>query len=739
MEEIKITTGHLDLDLVKGIGAAIKRLGMYPSEHPAAIKATEKPFFALQEIFKNSDQVTISQVDDKIIINGNSIEGDLLPERLKEEFQEHNINSLTLFNTITKEELNKFLGFFVKPLEKSAPQKSLIEFLSENKIGSIQVNQLRYELVSEDEVVVKTEVLQGADLKAQISEIIKQNPDLVKDILLNRPIKQESWIERFGTEVNLDQLMQEIPQQVKNLSDDEVLSLLASGLEFTLKESKDEDRKSVIEEVASLVHKLLQDREKKKLLPQVKKILSGYHIVEEKYLDFIFDEKWLKSQTVLDELLGLVDKLGKEEVDFERFMFLAHRVIDSEEPKIRLYAIDKLLSHLYSKNSETRRLAVLALREILNQLILGQMEVEFLYLKDRLYDKVKDQLLSASSLKDTSELNKIIFFEMIQRKEFDEARKILSEYKTRLSEEVLYPEEVREVAKDFLREVSDESTLSILTSQLKEGRLSHHARAIEEILESLDNDKVAEKLLEIFTVEDRATRMSSLRVLSKLGKSSLSAFSHLLSNKNTLLRKEGSPSLIDEHWYKVRNALYVLGNIADWSSVEILAGFASDPDSRVRLELIGALEKIGKEESVDMLLTFLKDKDEEVRRKAISSLGTLANFRCIKSLIDHFHHNREDRIFTLTAIGRIGGAQATGFLLEVLSEEDRGMRHLPRRQKEEIIIAALNILGKIGPPSVAKEIETFINRRRKGIRALLTKDPLVETADRVLKKIKNKT
>jgi hypothetical protein len=68
MEEIKTTARHLGIDVLKEIDAAIKRLGMYPAEHPAAIKAAEKPFFTLREMFENTDHVTISQVGDKISI-----------------------------------------------------------------------------------------------------------------------------------------------------------------------------------------------------------------------------------------------------------------------------------------------------------------------------------------------------------------------------------------------------------------------------------------------------------------------------------------------------------------------------------------------------------------------------------------------------------------------------------------------------------------------------------------------
>jgi hypothetical protein len=670
---------------------------------------------------------------DAVVINGHSMEDGALPKRLRKEFQNRTIQSLTFTNTLTPEEFARFLTFLAVPVYEQSSRESLPEFLRKNQMDSIKINQLKYELVSEDEVVVKTEVMEEADLKAQLSKIIKQSPDLVKDILLNRTVKPESSIEGWGTEVNLNELMGQIQQQVKNFTDDEVLSLLTSGLEETVKKSESPDKKSVVNEEVSLVHKLLQDIERNKLLPEVKKILSRYRFVEQEYLDFIFDEKWLKTQSVLDELMEMMNKLGTGEVDFDRFMFLIHRIIHSEEEKIRSYAIDKLLPHLDSENDTTRRLSVLALKEILSYLISGKMEDEFVYLKDRICDRIKDQPLSGYVCKDLTGLVKIIFFEMIKRNEFKEAQEILTECNAKLSQEA------KEIGPAFLKEVSDDSTLLHLTSQLKEGESLKNTRVIEEILESLDKDKVAGKLLEIFTQEDRAARISSLKVLSRLGQSAISALSRLLSDKNAFLRKEASPLLIDEHWYKVRNAIYVLGNIPESSSVEVLVRLNSDPDLRVRLEVIKALEKIGKEESVNALLTFLKDRDEEVRKNAISSLGALSDSGCLNPLMDHFRQNPEDRTLTLTTIGKLGGEQIIEFLLGLLSEEDSGIGHVSKKQKEEIQSTALNILGKIGPPSIAKEIEKFMKNRKKGIRALLTRDPLRETASRMLRKIRDRT
>ena len=84
LEQVKTTIQYLGINIPKEIGVAVKRLGIYPSERPAAIKATENPLFTLQETFKNMNQVTISKVGGKIILNGKSVEGDRVRGREKQ-------------------------------------------------------------------------------------------------------------------------------------------------------------------------------------------------------------------------------------------------------------------------------------------------------------------------------------------------------------------------------------------------------------------------------------------------------------------------------------------------------------------------------------------------------------------------------------------------------------------------------------------------------------------------------
>jgi hypothetical protein len=200
---------------LKQMNGAIRTLEIYPPGHPASREAIEKPFSALRQLFDSDDQLIISKVQERIVVNGKNIEGAEFVNRWREEFQRHNVSSLTFARGLTKEEFSKFLSFFVKPLDKVTQPLSLADFIENNDIRSITVDQLRYELVTGDEVVVKSQVVEGADLKAQISKIMKDNPDLLRDILLDKSVDKQSYVQRFGAQTDLSQLTERVAKHIQ--------------------------------------------------------------------------------------------------------------------------------------------------------------------------------------------------------------------------------------------------------------------------------------------------------------------------------------------------------------------------------------------------------------------------------------------------------------------------------------------------------------------------------------------
>jgi hypothetical protein len=99
--------------VLKQMNGAIRRLEMYPPGHPASMQAIEKPFSVLQEVLKTDGHFIISRVEDKIVVNGKNIEGADLLKRFLEEFQNQDIDSVSIAKSLTREDLSKFLNFFV--------------------------------------------------------------------------------------------------------------------------------------------------------------------------------------------------------------------------------------------------------------------------------------------------------------------------------------------------------------------------------------------------------------------------------------------------------------------------------------------------------------------------------------------------------------------------------------------------------------------------------------------------
>lgn len=128
---------------MRKMDVTIQRLEMYPDRHPATPQSTERLFLALQEIFESTDQLTISRVEGKIVINGKNLEREDFPNRWLEKFDNQNLSSLTISKSLTKDELNKFLTCFAIPTGESAPTTSLADYIESNDIQSIKNDRER--------------------------------------------------------------------------------------------------------------------------------------------------------------------------------------------------------------------------------------------------------------------------------------------------------------------------------------------------------------------------------------------------------------------------------------------------------------------------------------------------------------------------------------------------------------------------------------------------------------------
>jgi HEAT repeat protein len=194
---------------------------------------------------------------------------------------------------------------------------------------------------------------------------------------------------------------------------------------------------------------------------------------------------------------------------------------------------------------------------------------------------------------------------------------------------------------------------------------------VREILIAIQSVDVALRLASIITHPQRSVRQHCLKVLSELGTPAVTIFSDVLQDESNFLRPEGRHELPDEQWFFVRNAIFVLGNLSDERACAALRLRLSDPDVRIRSELVKALEKIDGDEAIDLLMIMAEDIDHSIREAAVISLGLLRRHDLLPFFKNIMSRQKAEIQRIITAIAQTGTQDGRDFLAGLLENRDR--------------------------------------------------------------------
>ena len=170
--------------------------------------------------------------------------------------------------------------------------------------------------------------------------------------------------------------------------------------------------------------------------------------------------------------------------------------------------------------------------------------------------------------------------------------------------------------------------------------------------------------------------------------------------------------LKDSRWQVVRNAVAILGEMGSRDSVSGLTLTAYHSDTRVRMETIRSLAKIGGREATAELIDLLRDNNLAVRKQAIAWMGNTRNQKALHPLIqlvkkrDVLGKMLDLKKEALLAIGLIGDRQALDPLFRLVKK-----RHwiVPSRQ-EELKILAIETIGCLGGKTSREFLEKISAR-----------------------------
>jgi len=165
---------------------------------------------------------------------------------------------------------------------------------------------------------------------------------------------------------------------------------------------------------------------------------------------------------------------------------------------------------------------------------------------------------------------------------------------------------------NFLGETQNPVVLSILFTFLWETGIYPEVRAA---LIKYGKDAIPEALLTLKEAEDYSFRMKLVDIIKNVGKEGID----ILIN-----------SLGTAEWFVKRNILAILGDIGDQTVLPRIIHLLSDPDDRVRIELVHTLTKFENEEG---LLDALNDVSMEVKAEALKGLRRKITAEKVRDLI----------------------------------------------------------------------------------------------------------
>lgn len=166
--------------------------------------------------------------------------------------------------------------------------------------------------------------------------------------------------------------------------------------------------------------------------------------------------------------------------------------------------------------------------------------------------------------------------------------------------------------------------------------------------------------------------------------------------------------LADNRWYITRNAVAILGRIANRKTAIHVRPYLDHRDYRVRREAVRSLGRIGGPVALKGLLPLIDNRDRELCPLAIVALGAMKNEAAVDPLLkllssfDPLLKSFDLKKGAIKALGAIGSPLAAPRLIKVL----KGKRLWKQKHYDKLRSSAAQALGNIATEDSLRALET---------------------------------
>ena len=564
---------------LRELNAGVRKLGIYPSGHPASARAAEKPYSMLQELLQNGERIIFAVAEGKLIGNGVPLDDRLLLEGLGKVIYESGLASIALESGLTPAEFEKFLGH----LNVKKEQRNLQAFVETENIRGISIGKVQYQLVSEDERVVSADIADNVgvggiaiDIQATMAEVIRSHPALLLQLLGRRQgdgnqgsgagsssgfgfgrygggtvdAASDSGTAAAGSRIMANgNGSSPIPTkpgdgglsaELSMFSNEELLGLLVAALRESLGERQLDNHYEISRTLFSLKDVLAQ-REALDLLPRLKESLGDLNMIDPRYLEMIFAADSSPRKVAHTEIQSFKNDFASGSIGAERLQELQGWLETINDRQYTEEVVKSLFDDLEQRHFEatdSQRVTMLQLATLsAQQLDSAMAEAQLRLIKDRL----ADPSLSAPEFAVLAEQLLVFYTTFLELEQYAEANSLLELVRQKLDSEIIYADGVTEQAEHTHRQMTSAKIAESLVGKL--GRnFEKLSRSMTPLLEHFTSTEAILVFLSWVAHDNRGLRVLLIRLLSGFGQRAIAAFRLALSDRTLTVRPAGHTS-----------------------------------------------------------------------------------------------------------------------------------------------------------------------------------------------------
>ena len=200
------------------------RATMYQMDHPYVKQSMDDFYPFVEKLLKSISPLVFAMNREQFFIDEEPLDPRITVNRMVSHFKKAEIQSISFYEGMTKNELKTFLGIFVS-LDKYPNAESMKAALNEKGITNLKVNHVFYKKVTEDDEVVSRDVLKNVTPE-MMDEDQAKSKKLFIDMVLESVLGEE-----FEKTLNINNLLTNPSGLSMNMIEADINSVQTSDAE----------------------------------------------------------------------------------------------------------------------------------------------------------------------------------------------------------------------------------------------------------------------------------------------------------------------------------------------------------------------------------------------------------------------------------------------------------------------------------------------------------------------------